>query len=131
MPERISAEPTLHDASGDVPALHGRRCIGCGRPFFPPQDYGCEACGAGPGSLVAEDLPGTGTLVASVEVPRRGATSFRVATIVLDSGPAIRAMLDAPRGVKPGTKVRSTLVRSGERDGNEVVELHFVPAGDC
>lgn len=128
MPERLSAEPTLHDAYGDPPSLHGRRCTQCGRAFFPPQDYGCEACGAGPENLTAEELPGTGTLVASAAVPRDHARSFRVGTIVLDAGPAIRALLDAPPGIVPGARVCSSLVPSGMRDGREVVELHFVPS---
>lgn len=129
MPERLSAEPTLHDASGNPPSLHGRRCTACGRAFFPPQDYGCEACGADPEHLADEELPGTGTLVASVEVPHRPGSSLRVATIVLDAGPAIRATLDAAPGITPGARVRSILVPSGTRDGREVVELHFVPTG--
>lgn len=130
MRQRVAAEPTLYDADAvDAPPLHGRRCTACDEVFFPPQDYGCESCGAGPGRLVAEDLPGTGRLVASVEVPRPPLAPVRVATIVLDCGPALRAVLDVPAGgVAPGVRVRSTLVPVGERDGREIVELHFVAA---
>ncbi len=42
MIELILAQPTLSESSTDaIPALKGR-----GYTFFPPQDYGCEKCGA-------------------------------------------------------------------------------------
>ncbi len=137
MIQRIAAEPTLYDANAaGVPPLHGRRCTACGRVFFPPQDYGCEGCGAEPERIAALDLPGAGRVVASVELPGSPAVAAgspparqRLATIVLDCGPAVHAVLDAPPGgVSPGARVRSALVAVGERDGRELVELHFVIA---
>ncbi len=128
MTRRISAEPTLYDADEGAPAtLHGRRCSACGRAFFPPQDYGCEACGAPAELLLREEMPGAGTLVASAAVTRHPLAPFTVGIVVLDAGPAIRALMEASdRTLLPGTRVRANLVATGESGGDEVLELRFV-----
>ncbi len=126
----IPAEPTLYDApagGAEVLAdLHGRRCAACGHVFFPPQDYGCEACGAAGDRLAPQDLPGRGALVASARVHQHPLAPFTVGTVLLDAGPAVTALIDAPPGgLAPGARVRARLVRSDERDGREVMELRF------
>ena len=129
-PARIPAEPSLYDApaTGEqaLPALRGRRCTACGHVFFPPQDYGCEACGAAGDRLAPQDLPGRGALVASARVHQHPLAPFTVGTVLLDAGPAVTALIDAPPdGLAPGARVRARLVRSDERDGCEVMELRF------
>ena len=127
MTERVAAEPTLYSAEGSV-ALHGRRCTACGHVCFPPQAYGCEACGAGPQSLASQDLPACGTLVASVAVLRHPLAPFTVGTVLLDSGPAVRAVIEAPGSdLLPGTRMRGVLVATGASAGATVVELWFAP----
>jgi len=123
----VAAEPTLYDADGAaVPTLHGRHCTVCGHTFFPPQDYGCESCGAAPEHLAAEDLPGIGTLVASAMVLRHPRAPFTIGTVLLDSGPAARAVIETPEGPVPnGARVHSVLVPAEAHAGVETVELHF------
>lgn len=136
MPERRPAHPGLYPAEGAHPPLRGQRCSECERLAFPPNPYGCEVCGALPGRLEPRDLAGAGTLHAFATVhlhQGKGIEApFVVGTIVLDDGPAIRAIL-TPRtdaGLSIGDRVRSVLVPAGEDDdGNEVVELRFEPEG--
>lgn len=133
MTSRASAEPTLYDAdTPGTPTLHGRRCSACGHIFFPPQDYGCEACGATPEHLAVEDLAGIGTLIASAAVLRHPLAPFAVGTVILDAGPPVRAVIETPgTRLLPGTRVHASLVPSGhDDDGVEVVELRFA-AGDA
>lgn len=130
MNERVAAEPSLHDADdrATVPALHGRRCFACGHAFFPPQDYGCEACGAGPECLEIEDLAASAILIASAAVLRHPLAPFTIGTVVLDAGPAVRAVVEHPGGgLLPGTRMRGVLVATGENEGATVVELRFTP----
>lgn len=82
------------------PILAGHRCPRCGRIAFPPDPYGCEACGATAAELEAVDLAAVGRISAVAEVHRHHRpsppTPFTVATIVLDDGPALKAVLDRP-----------------------------------
>lgn len=127
MGERVAAEPTLYSAEASV-ALHGRRCSACGHVFFPPQDYGCEACGAGPEHLEIEDISASGNLIASAAVLRHPLAPFTLGTVVLDSGPAVRVVVEGPGlGLLPGTRMRGALVATGENEGTTVVELRFTP----
>ena len=130
MTSRISAEPTLYDADTEgTPTLHARRCTACGHTFFPPQDYGCESCGAAPEHLAPTDLPTTGTLIASATVLRHPLAPFTVGTVALDSGPAVRAVVEVPDGgLSPGTRMGAILVATGTRDDGDTVELRFTPA---
>ncbi|MCZ7536975.1 MAG: zinc ribbon domain-containing protein [Acidimicrobiia bacterium] len=130
MTRRVPVEPTLYDADGSAaPVLHGRRCASCGHAFFPPQGYGCEACGALPELLAPEEMPGAGTLVASVDVRSHPLAPFTVGIIALDAGPAIRAVIETQGAtLTPGTRMRATLVATDGRDGSEVSELRFVAA---
>lgn len=129
MTERISAELSLHGtgAAGSAPPLlHGRRCTACGHVFFPPQSYGCEACGAPPECLAAEELAGVGTLVASVEVLRHPLAPFTVGTVTLDAGPTVPAVVESPEGpLVPGTRMRAILFVAGDEAGHDVVDLRF------
>jgi uncharacterized OB-fold protein len=136
MPERRVAHPGLYPAEGSRPPLHGQRCSACGRVAFPPNPYGCEACGAPPEKLEACELAGAGRLSAFATVhlhPGQGIqTPFTIASILLDDGPAIRATLTCPtdEGLSVGDRVHSILVSQGaDGEGNETVELRFEPEG--
>jgi uncharacterized OB-fold protein len=135
MTDRRVAHPGLYPAEGSPPPLHGQRCSACGRVAFPPNPYGCEACGAAPEALESRDLAGAGTLRAFATVhlhPGLGGIQapFTVASIALDDGPAIRATLTCPtdEGLSVGDRVQAVLVSQGEDDeGIETVELRFEP----
>jgi uncharacterized OB-fold protein len=81
--------------------------------FFPPHDFGCEACGAIPARVEPMALAGAGVLRSMAVVHRHGGSSiqapFTVGEIALDAGPMVRAVLvgDGPFAI--GDRVRSTL----------------------
>lgn len=98
-PQRGDERPLMR-TTDDGPVLAGHRCGQCGRTAFPPDPYGCEACGALPIDLEPIDLRAAGRIQALAEVHRHHRpeppTPFTVATIVLDDGPALKAVLDQP-----------------------------------
>jgi uncharacterized OB-fold protein len=115
-----------------LPTLNGAHCGACGYVFFPPQWYGCEVCGAGKEQLEAKSLAGQGKLSSfatvhlhqgkGIEVP------FTVGVIVLDDGPAIRAVLTqkTDTGLKIGDDMRAVLVAATDDESNvPVKELRF------
>jgi uncharacterized OB-fold protein len=134
MPEQVLAQPTLYTAEA-APKLNGGRCKKCGYVFFPPQNYGCEYCGALPNDLEPAALAGIGKLHSFATVhlhqDRSGKglqAPFTVGLIVLDDGPAIRSILKEPtdEGLRIGDRMRSLLVAAGTSDeGKQVVELRF------
>jgi uncharacterized OB-fold protein len=136
MPERRVAHSGLYPAEGSRPPLYGQRCRACDRVAFPPNPYGCEACGALPDALERRELAGAGTLSAFATVhlhPGQGIRApFTIASILLDDGPTIRATLTCPtdEGLAVGERVHSVLVSQGEDgEGNETFELRFEPEG--
>ena len=80
--------------------LLGVRCRRCETVFFPPQEYGCEQCGAGGEGLDARPLPTSGRILGFARVHKHPTveTPFQIAEILLDAGPVVRARLehDAP-----------------------------------
>jgi uncharacterized OB-fold protein len=138
MPERRAAHPGLYPARGEQPPLLGQRCAGCGHVAFPPNPYGCEACGAEPDSLESRELAGAGELAAfatvHLHVGKGIETPFTVGVIVLDDGPAVRATLTCrtDEGLSIGERVHTVLVpQRTDDDGNEIVELRFEPEGSA
>ncbi len=134
MPDQILAQPALYSADA-APKLNGGRCRKCGYVYFPPQTYGCEVCGATGDQLEPAALAGSGTLHSFATVhlhqDRSGKglqAPFTVGLIVLDDGPAIRAILSAPTdaGLRIGDRMHSMLVAAGTNDeGKQIVELRF------
>jgi uncharacterized OB-fold protein len=134
MPDQILAQPALYSAD-DAPKLNGGRCKKCGYVFFPPQNYGCEFCGAMTDQLEPIALAGLGTLHSFATVhlhqDRSGKglqAPFTVGLIVLDDGPALRAILGAPTdaGLRIGDRMHSVLAPAGTNDeGKQIVELRF------
>jgi uncharacterized OB-fold protein len=133
MPQPKAIQPELYSVEpADAPRLKGGRCRACGYVFFPPQSYGCESCGAPPDQLEPVELAGRGTLhsFATVHLHQgKGIEApFTVGVIVLDDGPALRAILtdrtDAALAI--GNRMRAKLVAQGRDDsGAELVELRF------
>jgi uncharacterized protein len=137
MPSQVSAQPELYSAApAATPALNGGRCRKCGYVFFPPQHYGCESCGAASDQLEPVALGGRGALhsFATVHLHQgKGIEApFTVGLIVLDDGPAVRAILThrTDEGLKIGDRVEAVLVPNGsDAAGNEIVELRFGKTG--
>jgi len=125
------ANSDLYSGSAE-PALHGVRCGACEYVFFPPQWYGCEVCGAGKEQLGSRSLAGHGKLssFATVHLHQgKGIEApFTVGVIVLDDGPAIRAVLTekTDAGLKIGDRMRAVLVAATDDESNAPVnELRF------
>lgn len=132
MPDSFSAPPLFSAAPDAIPKLNGGRCRACGYVFFPPQSYGCEICGALGDQLEPSALTGEGVLrsFATVHLHQgKGIEApFTVGVVLLDDGPAIRALLmeRTDAGLKIGDRMRSVLVcaASGESGADET-ELRF------
>jgi hypothetical protein len=136
MAARRALQPDLYPADRERPPLFGQRCAACGHVAFPPNPYGCEACGAEPERLERRELAGAGALAAfaTVHVPAGKGVEppFTVGVVVLDDGPAVRATLThrTDAGLAIGRRVRSVLVPAGaDAEGNELVELRFEAEG--
>ena len=131
MPEPSSPSSSLYSDSSQ-PTLNGAQCRACGYVFFPPQWYGCEVCGAGKEELEAKSLTGRGKLssFATVHLHQgKGIEApFTVGVIVLDDGPAIRAVLTdkTDAGLKIGDNMCAVLVTATDDESNAPVkELRF------
>ena len=113
--------------------LIGHRCKDCGRAAFPPDPYGCEDCGADVGRLSPIDLEARGVIHSLATVHRHHqetpTTPFTVATVVLDDGPTLKAVLIgdmAADGAAVGHSVVGvTEITDHDDEGNELVDLRF------
>lgn len=129
-PALYQTEPTPNP-----PSLHGIECIACGHVFFPPQNLGCERCGATGTALQPRRLAGSGTLMARVTVhlhakPERSAP-FVVGTVQLDDGPVVRTLLDAAPDALPliGSPMAAVLTPVAELPGGAATyDLRFALA---
>lgn len=135
MAASIPREPTLFTApeAPDVPALKGVRCS-CGYVFFPPQDYGCEKCGAEPSEFTPVELAGRGTLQGFATVHRQKfgdmETPFTVGSILLEEGVAIMGLLTCrtDQGLAIGQPAQAALVEmKKDKEGNSIVDCRFTP----
>jgi uncharacterized OB-fold protein len=114
MPEPGTVQSPLFSAEpGKPPALRGRRCTACGYVFFPPHDFGCDACGELPERVQPMVIEGAGVLRSVAVVHRHGGSTieapFNVGEIALDAGPLLRAVLVGPGPFAIGDRVSSTL----------------------
>jgi uncharacterized OB-fold protein len=125
-----SSSPTELFSSAAQPALNGRRCRACGYVFFPPQSYGCEDCGAPADQLESKSLRGAGTLASFATVHLHQGKDieapFTVGLIVLDDGPAVRAILTqrTDEGLKIGDRMHAVIVDTNSEAGR-AQELRF------
>ena len=98
------------------------RCMGCGRVCTPPEPFGCEQCGALPGSFEAIEVELAGVVHSTATVHRHHRpeppTPFTVVEVVLDAGPALKGVLavESPN-VEIGDRVQGSL-----QDGLLVLE---------
>ncbi|MFT3852501.1 MAG: hypothetical protein QM733_07180 [Ilumatobacteraceae bacterium] len=99
-----------------APVLHGVRCLACGATMFPPQRYGCEACGAFGDRLVDTTIPTEGRLhsYTTVYLHPKLPTPFLVGEIATSAGPLVRTRLAVDSPVL-GMPVVGHVVDDGER----------------
>ena len=132
MPGSNLSESKLYSASAAAtPTLNGGRCRACGYVFFPPQSYGCESCGAPSAQLESKSLRGGGILssFATVHLHQgKGIEApFTVGLIMLDDGPAVRAILTTKTddGLKIGDRMRAVVVQGASEEDSSAEELRF------
>jgi uncharacterized OB-fold protein len=103
-------------------ALRCVHCTACGADLFPPQNYGCTACGAHGPHLSEIDLPAEGTLhsYAVVHVHKGKTTPFTVGELALDAGPVLRVRLVDAAAATIGGRLRGVVV---DRDGERALEF--------
>ncbi|MGF1599860.1 MAG: Zn-ribbon domain-containing OB-fold protein [Acidimicrobiales bacterium] len=139
MPDVRARYPQLIRLGGDdrsPPVIVGQECLACGRRSFPPDPYGCEACGATVDRLTPTELAATGVIHAVATVHRhhhpRPETPFTVVTVVLDDGVTLKGVLAGdPAAARVGARVQGVTVPwDTDDDGTEVVDLRFEVVAD-
>jgi uncharacterized OB-fold protein len=82
------------EAGGAV--LHGMKCAACGVVLFPPQRFGCVACGATPEQLRPTSVPAVGRVHSFAVVNRHHShpTPYTIAEVELDAGLLVRGLVD-------------------------------------
>lgn len=136
MSERVAKRPTLFTlppAPSTETKLRGARCSS-GHLFFPPQQIGCEVCGAYGDEIEIIELDASGTLQSfalSHRQQRPGSTApLIIGTVALDAGPALEVVLDVDdtAGLSCGQRVAGHLVDIGEDESSRrIVDCFFAP----
>lgn len=124
---------TLFEQGDGVLNLRGQRCGNCGHIAFPPNPYGCEVCGMSGDGIADVRLAGRGRLLAFATTnhanQRDIPVPYTVASIELEDGPVIRALMTGPTddGLKPGDIVEAVIVADRADTTTDVTgrELRF------
>lgn len=106
----MESKPGLWLEQGDALFLRGVQCKHCGCVQFPPQPYGCEACGADAQNLEEYLLPARGTLrvYTAVHHDQKLETPFQVAEVNTEASQPVRGRLEFPDAT-PGALVEGVL----------------------
>ncbi|MHA6626457.1 Zn-ribbon domain-containing OB-fold protein [Pseudonocardia sichuanensis] len=108
--------------------IQGVRCRRCGRVAVPVQGFGCEQCGASGTDLAETALDGRGRVLAAVVVHEHPQpdvpTPAVIASVLLDEGPVLRALLAGPVPAD-GWAGRTVTATAGES-----APVVFVATGD-
>ncbi len=136
MNERVATKPTLFTvppAPGSETRLLGARCSG-GHLFFPPQQMGCDICGAHGSDIAIVELAALGVLKTFARAYRQqrpgSAAPLVIGTVLLDAGPAVEVILDVDDtdALRCGQRVAGHLVEVGEDEaGRQLVDCFFAP----
>jgi uncharacterized protein len=110
------------EAGGAV--LHAMKCEACSVVLFPPQRFGCVACGAAPEQLRRASIPAAGRVHSFAVVNRHHShpTPYTIAEVELDAGPLVRGLLEDGARLHAGLRVAGKPVQVEGRS-----ELVFVP----
>ena len=137
MSERVAKSPTLFSvpvAPSNETVLLGTRCSG-GHVAFPPEQMGCEVCGAHGDEIETIELAASGTLTTFAMAHRQqragSASPLVVGTVVLDAGPAVDVVLEVADTAKLscGLQVVGHLVPVGEDEsGRTILDCFFAAA---
>ncbi len=119
-----SEQPNLWVTQGDELLLCGIRCNQCGSTQFPPQPYGCEACGADGSCLEEVRISSKGTLRAytTVHLDQKLQTPFQVAEVQTEASQLVRGRLEFPQAEL------GSLVQGAVREIEGTQRFVFVPA---
>jgi len=94
--------------------IMGTECSQCKHRWFPPLNFGCERCGSHGDDLHPVDLSSTGHIYSFTTVPESDGGMFTLAQVVLDNGPAIRALISDPSADQLDIGDRVEGITSGE-----------------
>ncbi len=110
------------EAGGTV--LHAMKCAACAMVLFPPQRFGCVACGAAPGQLRPTAVPAVGRVHAFAVVHRHQShsTPYTIAEIELDAGLLVRGLVEDGTPLRAGLRVAG---KANDIDGAD--QLVFGP----
>lgn len=108
--------------------LRGVRCSNCGSILFPPQPYGCEACGAEGGSLEDFEFSSQGTLhsFTTVYVHPKIETPYQVAEVQTEARQYVRARLD-----HPDPQVGDAVIGCIQINDDDDAQFVFVPTSQA
>ncbi|MBV1876523.1 MAG: hypothetical protein KUG79_02660 [Pseudomonadales bacterium] len=87
------------------PVIIGTECGACQHTWFPAVTLGCERCGTHGEGLNSRAFAMKGHLLSAADVLPGTEKGFSLATIELENGPAIRAILAESAPLKIGASV--------------------------
>lgn len=100
--------------------IMGAECSQCNHRWFPPFLFGCERCGSHGDDLHPRDLSSIGHIYSFTTVPEMDGGMFTLAQVVLDDGPAIRAIISEPGPQELNIGDRVEAISSGEEQNPTV-----------
>jgi len=98
----------------DIPMLLGVECSRCHLTWFPRVLLGCERCGSYGDDLTPRTFSSAGRLISSAEIKQVDGQYFTLASIALEDGPVIRAILDDEVPVSINDTVRASVIEDGD-----------------
>ena len=78
------------------PVIVGTECSNCHHCWFPEVGFGCERCGTFGEGLATKTFSTQGHLISIADILPGTEKAFTLATIELEDGPAIRAVIGGP-----------------------------------
>ena len=112
MPDTGAAQFIRLQSGESLPEIKLCECPHCGHRGFPPVLLGCERCGARDLHVLWTKATGRILSRALVPLPKSGSTT--IASLELDAGPVIRAIVQDP--VEPGDTVEGVLVPEDDEE---------------
>lgn len=123
MSKPTKQESLLWAEQDGIILLRGVRCDVCNALLFPPQSFGCEACGAHGSHLVEEMFPSQGQLhtFATVHIHPELTTPYAIAEVKTAASQRVRGRL-----IHPHPTIGDAVIGHVNRD-HGAPQLVFVP----